>query len=675
MYFTCRPYRHLLLQWKQNITAGFFCGWLLLLTGTSGAQSERPAPPVPTDKGTEQSTVHNLTQLSLEELMNVEVTSVSRRVQPLSQTAAAVFVVSQEDIRRSGANSIPEVLRMVPGLHVARIDSQKYSITSRGYSGRFADDLLVLIDGRTVYSPLVAGVFWEVQDLPLEDIERIEVTRGPGGTLWGANAVNGAIHIITKKAQDTQGALVTIGGGTEERAFTTMRYGGQFGSNLSYRLYGKLFDRDRTTSAEESHDDWRMGRTGGRLDWNPGTNDSITLQGDYYHGQAGQLTSFPTTTGPSFSTNAVEDVRMSGGNVLGRWQHIVGDRHNFAFQFYYDKTRRDELSFKEIRNTVDVDFQHQFPLPLGQQVVWGLGYRVSGDHLRNSESLSFDPDERRLRTFSAFVQDEITMFQDKLRLTAGVKYLRNTFSGGLLLPNFRLLYQLTPNQSVWGAVTRSNRFPSRFERDGRRALAGTPTEIMELQGNASVRSETLWGYEFGYRAQLTSVLSFDAVGFYNDYHQSTGEQEVSDSLELVRSQVMTRTYGGELSGEWRTLPWWRIRPTFSYLHIRRTAPEGIETESGEDPTYQFSIRSLMNLTDTIEFDTTFRFVDRLVGLDVDSYTNLDVRLGWRPTSKLEFSMVGHNLIESRHTEFKPEFIQSAVSQIQRGMFGKVTWRF
>ena len=617
----------------------------------------------------------DLTALSLEELMNVEVTSVSRRVQPLSQTAAAVFVVTQEDIRRSGANSIPEVLRMVPGLHVARIDSQKYSITSRGYSGRFADDLLVLIDGRTVYSPLVAGVFWEAQDLPLEDIERIEVTRGPGGTLWGANAVNGAIHIITKKAKDTQGALVTVGGGTEERAFTTMRYGGQFGNTLSYRLYGKLFDRDRTTSAEGSHDDWRMGRTGGRLDWNPGTNDSITLQGDYYHGQAGQLTSFPTTTGPSFSTNAVEDVRMSGGNVLGRWQHIVGERHNLAFQFYYDRTRRDELSFKEIRNTVDVDFQHQFPLPLGQQIVWGLGYRVSGDHLRNSESLSFDPDERRLRTFSAFFQDEITMFQDKLRLTAGVKYLKNTFSGGLLLPNFRLLYQLTPNHSIWGAVTRSNRFPSRFEREGRRTITGTPTELVELQGNASVRSETLWGYELGYRAQLTSILSFDAVGFYNDYHHSTGEQEVSDSLELVRSQVTTRTYGGELSGDWRALPWWRLRPAFSYLHIRRTAPEGIETESGEDPTYQFSIRSLMNLTDTIEFDTTFRFVDRLVGLNVDSYTNLDVRLGWRPTSKLEFSVVGHNLIESRHTEFKPEFIQTAVSHIQRGMFGKVTWRF
>lgn len=617
----------------------------------------------------------DLTELELEQLLAMEVTSVSRRAQPLSQTAASVFVVSQEDIRRSGANSIPEVLRMVPGLHVARIDSQKYSITSRGYSGRFADDLLVLIDGRTVYSPLVAGVFWEVQDLPLEDIERIEVIRGPGGTLWGANAVNGAIHIITKKAKDTQGGLVTVGGGTEERAFTTMRYGGQFGNNLSYRLYGKLFDRDRTSSTEGSHDDWRMGRTGARLDWNPGTNDSVTFQGDYYHGQAGQLTIFPSTTGPSFSSHAVEDVRMSGGNVLGRWQHTVGEHHNFTFQFYYDRTRRDELSFKDIRNTVDVDVQHQFPLPLGQQIVWGLGYRVSGDQLRNSESLSFDPAERSLRTFSAFVQDEITMFQDKLRLTAGLKYLRNTFSGGLLLPNVRLLYQLTPNQSVWGAVTRSNRFPSRFERDGRRAIAGTPTEIVELQGNAAVRSETLWGYEVGYRAQLTSILSVDAVAFYNDYHHSTGEQEVSESLELVRSQVTTRTYGGELSGEWRSFPWWRLRPTFSYLHIHRSAPEGIESESGEDPTYQFSIRSLMNLTDTIEFDTTFRFVDRLVGLDVNRYTNLDIRLGWRPTNALELSVVGHNLIESRHTEFKPEFIQTAVSQIQRGMFAKVTWRF
>lgn len=607
--------------------------------------------------------------------MNIEVTTVAMKSQPVSQTASAIFVITQEDIRRSGANSIPEALRMAPGLHVARIDSHKWSVTSRGFSGRFADDLLVLIDGRTVYSPLVAGTFWEVQDLPLEDIDRIEVIRGPGGTLWGANAVNGAVHIITKKAKDTQGAMITVGGGTEERAFTTLRYGGTIGNSLSYRLYGKGFARDRTAAAGGAHDDWRMGRTGGRLDWDAGSHDAITIQGDYYQGQAGQQTSFPTMTGPRFSTSVVEDLRMSGGNVLGRWKHTFSEHHDITLQFYYDKTRRDELSFKEIRNTADIDVQHHVPLPFGHDIVWGIGYRVSGDQLRNSESLSFDPSERKLRTLSAFLQDEIKLFHEQVRLTVGAKYLKNTFTGGLIQPNIRLLYTPTADQTVWAALTHANRIPSRFERDGRQTIAGTPTELVELQGNPTVHSENLWGYELGYRAQVTSFLSFDTAVFYNHYSHSSGEQELSDSLHQIQTGVATRTYGGELAGEWRLLTWWRMRPAFSYLQVRRSAPEGIEFESGEDPVHQFSLRSLMNLTDTVEVDTTFRFVDRLPGIAVSSYQNLDVRIGWRPTSHLEFSLMGHNLLETRHAEFKPEFIQTAASQIQRGVFAKVTWRF
>lgn len=322
--------------------------WWLLTTVSSSASEGLIAQAADVSQLSTQAT-QDLTELGLEQLLAMEVTSVSKKAQPLSQAPSAIFVVTQEDIRRSGANSIPEVLRMVPGLHVARIDSQKYAITSRGFNGRFADDLLVLIDGRTVYSPLVAGTFWEVQDFPLEDIDRIEVIRGPGGTLWGANAVNGAIHIITKKAKDTQGALITAGGGTEERAFATLRYGGTIGNALSYRLYGKGFERDSTSGTDGNHDDWRMGRTGGRLDWEPSTQDSVTLQGDYYHGLAGQMTSFPTLLAPSFSRSAIEDIRMSGGNVLGRWKHQFGSQNEMILQLYYDNTRRNELSFMEIR--------------------------------------------------------------------------------------------------------------------------------------------------------------------------------------------------------------------------------------------------------------------------------------------------------------------------------------
>ena len=417
------------------------------------------------------------------------------------------------------------------------------------------------------------------------------------------------------------------------------------------------------------------GGPGGDSTGEPGSQDSITLQGDYYQGQAGQNTSFSTMTGPTFLTNVVEDLRMSGGNVLGRWQHTFNQQHNLALQFYYDKTRRDELSFKEIRNTIDFDLQHRFSLPLGQDIVWGVGYRISGDHLRNSDSLSFDPSERRLRTFSAFIQDEIKMFQEKVRLTIGVKYLKNTFTGGRILPNVRLLYNPTPDQTIWAAVTHSNRFASRFEHDGRQTIAGTATDFVYHQGNPTVQGENLWGYELGYRAQVSSTVSFDAAAFYNYYTRSHGDQEVSETLELIQHVVTTRTYGGEVAGEWRLLEWWRLRPAFSYLHIRHSAPEGIEAESGQDPAHQLSIRSLMNLTDTLEVDTTFRFVDRLPGLGVSNYQNIDIRLGWRPTNHLEISVVGHNLLEKYHTEFKPEFIQTAASQIQRGVFGKVTWRF
>lgn len=660
-------------QWSRPtmVTTLRWC----LLTTIGCALTQEPMAIVANSAEPSEKVTQDLTELRLEELMALEVTSVSKKVQSVGHTASAVFVITQEDIRRSGANSIPEALRMAPGLHVARIDSQKWSVTSRGFSGRFADDLLVLIDGRTVYSPLVAGTFWEVQDLPLEDIDRIEVIRGPGGTLWGPNAVNGAVHIITKKAKDTQGALITAGGGTEERGFATMRYGGHIGDSLAFRLYGKGFGRDGTSSATGSHDAWRMGRTGGRLDWDVTSNDSVTLQGDYYNGQAGQQTLFPTTVGPSFSTSLTEDLRMSGGNVLGRWKHTFTQQHDLTLQFYYDRTRRDELSFKEIRNTFDVDFQHRFQLPLNQEIVWGALYRVSGDRLRNSENLSFTPDDRSLRMFSVFVQDEIKLFDEKVRLTVGAKYLKHTFTGGLIQPNVRLLYNPTPDQAIWAAVTHANRIPSRFERDGRLAVAGTPTELVQLQGTPAARSENLWGFEAGYRAQIGNTLSVDAAAFYNHYKHSAGEQELSESLQQIQTNVTTRTYGGELAGEWRVLRWWRLRPALTYLQVHRSAPEGIEVESGEDPIYQFSMRSLMNLTDTIEFDATFRFVDRLPGIGVSNYQNLDIRLGWRPIRNLEFSLVGHNLIEAEHLEFKPEFIRTAPSHIQRGLFAKVTWRF
>lgn len=370
-----------------------------------------------------------------------------------------------------------------------------------------------------------------------------------------------------------------------------------------------------------------------------------------------------------------EDVRMSGGNVLTRWRHVMGERSDFQLQFYVDRTKRNELTFQEVRNTYDIDFQHRLPLPFGQDVVWGLGYRISNDHLRNSDQLIFDPSDRSLRTFSAFVQDEIRLLHDHVRLTVGAKYLKNSFTGGLIQPNFRLLWTPDSKQTVWASVTRANRIPSRLERDARQLLAGTDLGFLQIQGNPMIHSENLWGYELGYRAQLSSAFSVDIAVFYNSYTHSHTEEEISETVKGIDNDAKFKIYGGEISGEWRVFDWWSLRPTFSYLQVKHSAPTGHEVESGDDPAHQMSLRSLVNISRTIEFDSTFRFVDRLPGIGVSSYANLDLRLGWRPSPALEFSLVGHNLLQTHHQEFQPEFIRTAPSQIQRGVYGKVTWRF
>lgn len=374
----------------------------------------------------------DISDSSLAELMNTKISTVARKPQTLSDTPAAVFVISQEDIRRSSANSIPELLRMAPGLSVARIDANKWSVTSRGDSGRFADDLLVMLDGRTVYSPLFAGTFWETLDLPLEDIDRIEIIRGPGGTIWGANAANGAIHIITKHARTTQGNLVTSGGGSEERGFATLRHGGKIGENFYYRLFTKGFTRDNSFNPNGANDSWRMGTVGFRADWDINDNNAIFFRGQYYGGKAGQNTMLFNPEAPEPITTRAEDANLAGGHAVVRWRRTTGERASTELQIYYDRTHRDELSFRETRQTVDVDFQHRFPLkipfiPLQQDIVWGGGYRWSIDHLGVGLPISFDPARRNLQTGNVFIQTDMPLVEDRLKLTTGIKFLDNTY--------------------------------------------------------------------------------------------------------------------------------------------------------------------------------------------------------------------------------------------------------
>ncbi len=477
----------------------------------------------------------DLTQLSIEELMNVEIFSAAKKTQKLFDTPAAAFVITREDIRRSGATSVPEVLRIVPGVEVAQISASEWAISIRGFNDRFASKLLVLIDGRSVYTPLFSGVYWGPQDtVLLEDVESIEVVRGPGGTLWGANAVNGVINIRTRQARDTQGALATVLGGNQE-SNAALRYGDRLGENGYYRVYAKGFRRDALRDAEgdRAHDAWDQVQGGFRADWTLSGRDELTLQGDFYDGQPDQTLTISSLTPPS--APIVEDsVDLRGGNLLFRWKRQLGADSEWILQTYYDANERREVDLDQRIDTFDIEFQHRFPWGDRQEITWGLGYRSVRDDLDGSFTVSFDPTSRRTELYSAFVQDEIRLL-DHLRLTLGSKFEHNDYTGFEIQPTARLLWQVDPQQSVWGAVSRAVRTPSRSDSDIRINLAGipgTPPTLLSIFGNEDLDSEELLSFELGYRSEPRRDLSLDVTAFYNRYDQLINV-EGSASFELT----------------------------------------------------------------------------------------------------------------------------------------------
>src|SRR6059036_6256 len=484
------------------------------LTATTGAQTPRSVPDV--------------TAMSMEDLMNVRVTSVSKREQKLGDAPAAVFVITQDDIRRSGARTIPEALRMAPGIEVARIDENKWAISARGFNGRFANKLLVLIDGRSVYTPLFSGVYWNVQDTLLEDIDRIEIIRGPGATLWGANAVDGVINVITKKAKATQSAVVTAGAGTEERAAGGVRFGSKLGDNTYYRAYTKYFDWRPSVypSGVTAHDGWDALRGGFRADWTPAGANSLTVQGDVYRSRFDETLTVASLSAP-YSNTFPNDGKYSGGNILGRWNH-TSEGSSMSLQMYYDNTTiTDHSLFGDHQNILDLDFQHGFHVGDSQQFVWGLGYRSIHDKNDASFTVYLQPNQVTLNQFSTFLQDEISLVDNRLQITLGSKFERNEFTGFEIEPNARLLWNLTPNQSIWTAVSRAVRTPALTE-EGLRLNSqvippGTPANptplpaVVAVFGSHQFNSEDLLAYELGYRVQATKNLSLDIATFYNNY--------------------------------------------------------------------------------------------------------------------------------------------------------------
>ena len=610
-----------------------------------------------------------LKKLSIEQLMNLQVTSVSKRPERLSQTASAIQVITQEDIRRSGASSLAEALRLATNLQVAQVDSRQWAISARGFNSTTANKLLVLIDGRTVYTPLFSGVFWDVQEVPLQDIDRIEVISGPGATLWGANAVNGVINVITKDAKDTQGLLLSGGGGTEQHGFGTVRYGAALGSRVRARIYGRGFDRDATmrTNGQDAADDWYLGQGGFRMDWEASSASRATLQGDLYDGRISQ---------PSPGA----DIAVSGGNVTAKWSRTISGKSSLAGQLYYDRTHRDIPGlFAEDLDTYDVDLQHGTRLGARHDVVWGLGYRLINDRIVNSSFLAFLPAHVARQWFTGFVQDEIALVPNRLHVALGTKIEHNDYTGFEIQPSGRVNWRLSPSGTLWAAVSRALRTPSRIDRE----LFARVSADSFLAGGPGFHSEEELAYELGYRHQQGS-LALSVATFYSRYHGLRSLEQVyvnplaPDTVVIGNGQD-GESYGAELTADYRVTDRWRLRAGYTELRVHVWPNPGSTdmsrgaTES-QAPDRQFFLLSSVDLPAHLGLAAWFRAIDDINNQVVPAYAELNVTLTWRPTSKVECSLVGQNLLHSRHREFGAAASPTR-RDIQRGVYGAVAWHF
>ncbi|HRF44877.1 MAG TPA: TonB-dependent receptor [Candidatus Competibacteraceae bacterium] len=654
--------------------------------------------------GVQAAEIPDLTYFSIEELMQIKVVSATKVEEALQDIASAVFVITADDIRRSGVTNVMEALRLAPGVEVARVDSSRWAITIRGFNGRFANKLLVLIDGRSVYTSQFSGVYWELQDLFLPDIKRIEVIRGPGGSLWGANAVNGVINIITKNSEDTQGGLVTLTAGNEERAIAGVRYGGTLGDNTQYRVYGQFSERDglATLNGRDAGDDWRMSKGGFRLDWTPSAQDKIAVQGDRYEGNFDQNYVFPTLDS-EFSKQELAKINATGGSLQAHWEHQYSAASQIGLQVYYQYADREEPLYIADTDTFDIDFQHNFTLGDRQNIVWGLGYRRNWDQFTDTALATVNPKSATTELFNAFVQDQVDLIPEQLRLTAGVKLEHNDFTGWEWQPSIRMLWTPRPDHHLWAAISRAIRTPSRGEEHAQTSLYALPPSpvtgnlptLITLFGNSQLDTEKLIAYEAGYRVQLTGQFSIDTTAFYNDYDQVVGTIPGTPFLEtgivppyLVLPLQLENAQSGydtgfELAADWRPMPAWRMQLAYSYLHsdIKRL---------GDPADYSFnlnqiSVLSSWNLSNDLDLDAWGRYVNRdgsiltlspFNRVKIDPYFSLNLRLGWRPRKDLEFSLVGANLLDGGggHLEYVQEAYTFPV-EVQRSLYGQMKWSF
>ena len=623
----------------------------------------------------------DLTSLSLEGLMNVDITSVSKKAEKSSNAAAAIYVISNEDIKRSGAVNLPEVFRMVPGMQVGQIDSNKWSISARGFDSQFSNKLLVLIDGRSVYTPFFSGVYWEIQDTPLEDIERIEVIRGPGATLWGANAVNGVINIITKDAQDTQGTYLEAGFGTLDKVNTVVRHGGQIGSDVYYRNYAKYYNggETKTVARANADDNWDMARSGFRVDWEKSAEDSVDFIGDVYYG----------TIDENSITAGISENDVSGANVIGKWEHAFSKDSELSVQGYADYISRNEAKLGQRRLTLDLEAQHVRKINDKNEIIWGMGYRYVRDDIDNKISPTVTDQSRSDNLYSAFIQDKYTISPDKLFVTFGTKLEHNNYSGFEYQPSVRGTWLVNNNNTLWGAVSRAVRTPNRFDSSTLLSytIPSVPPIRFDRTGIESFNSEDLTAYELGFRSQVNQDVSIDATVFFNDYTDLRTTENGTSSFEFgtvvipgsYYNNAKAESYGLEVASEWKVTEDLKLKANYTYFDINTSLEDGVPSNAiyqDEDETVknQFYLGSYLSLPNNITWDNHFYYVDRRVEYNIDEYLRFDTRLAWQATDGVEISFVGQNLLQSTHSE-ATDSTNEIRKEIPRSFYGKVALKF
>jgi iron complex outermembrane receptor protein len=646
----------------------------------------------------DQAQPANLNEMSLAQLGNVEVTTTSKEPEQVWQTPAAVYVLTQDDIRRSGATSIPELLRLVPGVEVSRIDSDHWAFGIRGFESAFSKYALVLIDGRSVYTPLYEGVYWDVQNVMLKDVDRIEIIRGPGGTIWGANAVNGVINIIRKSAKDTHGVVSSVGGGNIDQGTGSARYGAAAGSKLDYRAYAMGFIRGAEYHSDhDNFDEWRLGQLGFRADWREGSRDTFTVQGDLYRGEAGERDGIGFFSPPA-QINIDSSALISGGNLLANWRRQLSGGSDFQLQAYFDRTVRQDVQLGETRNTFDIDFFHHLPHVKRQNIIWGLGARVSPSRfIQVQPTVNFTPNRKTDSIYSGFVQDEAQLIGEKLVLTVGTKLEHNNYSGFEYQPSVRLLWRLGQRDTFWAAATRAVRTPSRLDRD--LSIFGYANEVVEgypiflqIAGNPKFGSEKMIGYEAGYRTLVRPRFYIDLATFFNNYNdlESFGTTSLSIGVapgpspylyvlitEPWANGLIGNSDGAEINPDLKVTDWLRFRGSYSYMQMHLKDKRGITdtatpaSDIGTSPRHQAVVQSQLTLPGRIEVDPTFRFVSSLPASNVASYSTMDVHLSWRFKNSLEFSGAGDNLFAAHHVEFVSD--PGPPVGIKRSWYARLTW--